>query len=46
MILLEYQNIKTYFQNAMLQKVQNTVRWTYLISDLEGKESFKTFYQK
>ena len=29
----------------MIKKVQNTVPWTYFISDLKGKEIFGTFYE-
>ena len=54
MILLEYQNIKTFLEKTMfligfktflgLKKV--TVSWTYIISDLKGKEIVATFYEK
>ena len=56
MILLEYQNVKTFLQKAMLRiglkrflwlkKLKKTAPWTYVISELKGKESFRTFYKK
>ena len=55
MILLEYQNIKTFLQKAMFQislkkflllKVKIAVLWTSVISDLKWKEIVETFYQK
>ena len=55
-ILLEYQNIKTFLQKAMFQidyeevfvikKVKNTVPWTYAISDLKREEIVGTFFKK
>ena len=30
----------------MITKVKNTVPWTYVISDLNGKEITGTFYEK
>ena len=30
----------------MITKVKNTVSWTYVISDLKGKEIVGTFYEK
>ena len=30
----------------VIKKVKNTVPWTYVISDLKGKEIFGTFYKK
>ena len=30
---------------SVIKKVKNTVLWTYVISDLKGKESFPTFYE-
>ena len=30
----------------MIKKVKNTVPWTYVISDLKGKEVVGTFYKK
>ena len=55
-ILLEYQNIKTFLQNAIFQvslkkflrlkQVKNTVLWTFVISDLKSKEIVGTFYEK
>ena len=56
MILLKYQNIKTFLQKAMFQnwskevfvikKVKNTVLWTYVVSDFNGEEIVGTFYKK
>ena len=55
MILLEFQNIKTFLQKFTLQiglknflwlkKVKNTILWTYVISDLKGEETVGTFYE-
>ena len=55
-ILLEYQNIKTFLQKTMFQigpmkffditKIRNTAPWTYVISDLKGEENVGTFYEK
>ena len=55
-ILLKYQNVKTFLQKAILQnwsqevfvikKVKNTVPWTYVISDLKGEEVFGMFSEK
>ena len=30
----------------MIRKVKNIVRWTYVVSDIHGKEIFGTFYEK
>ena len=30
----------------VIKKVKNTVPWTYVISDLKGKETGGTFYKK
>ena len=30
----------------MIKKVKNTVSWTYIINDLNGKEIVITFYEK
>ena len=55
MILLEYQNIKTFLQKDMFQiglkkfvikKVKNSVLWTYAISDLNREEAVATFYER
>ena len=53
MILLEYQNIKTFLQKAIwseevfvIKKVKNTLLWTYVITDLNGAEMFETFCKK
>ena len=54
MVLLQYQNIKTFLQKFMfksvwekfLLKIKNTVLWTYGLSDLKGKEIFGNFYEK
>ena len=52
-ILLEYQNMKIFFQKVTLQidlkkflwlkKVKNTVPWTDVINDLHGEEIVGTF---
>ena len=51
--ILKYKNIftKGYVPNwfreiFVIRKVKNTVPWTYLISDLNGKEIVGTFYEK
>ena len=54
--MLEYQNIKIYLQKPMFQilseevfvitKVQNTVPWTYVISDLKSEEIVGIFCEK
>ena len=48
----KYKNIfaKSYVPNwseevFVIKKVENTVPWTYLISELKGKEIFGTFYE-
>ena len=56
MILLEYQNIKTFLQKAMFQirlrkfilikKVKNTAPCTYFVSDFKGEEIVGTSYEK
>ena len=53
-ILLEYQNIKTFLQKVTFQirlkevfvirKNKNTVPWTYVINDLNGEKIVGTFY--
>ena len=30
----------------MIKKVENTVPWTYVVSDLKDKETVRTFYGK
>ena len=30
----------------MVKKTKNTVPWTYVISDLNGEETVRTFYEK
>ena len=30
----------------MINKVKNTVPWTYIVSDLIGEEIIETFYEK
>ena len=30
----------------VIKKVKNTVRWTYVVSDLNGEEIIGTFYEK
>ena len=49
----KYKNIfpKGYVPNwseevFVIKKVENTVPWTYVISDLNGKEIVGTFYEK
>ena len=49
----KYKNIcaKCYFPNwskevFLIKKVRNTVPWTYVTSDLKGKEIVGTFYGK
>ena len=49
----KYKNIlvKGYIPNwselvFVIKKVKNTVLWTYVISDLNGEEIVKTFYEK
>ena len=52
----EYQNIKTFLQKfifqtglkkfSWLKELQNTVPWTYVISNLNGKEIVGTFCEK
>ena len=53
--MLEYQKYKKIFANSytpnwseevfVIKKVKNTVPWTYVINDLNGKEIVGTFYQ-
>ena len=55
-ILLEYQNVKTFFQKDyvlnqseevfVINKVKNAVAWTYVIIDLKGEQIVGTFYEK
>ena len=54
-ILLEYHNIKTFLQKAMFQiglknflwlKKLKTLCGGHVISDLKGKETVETFYEK
>ena len=48
----KYKNIfvKEYMPNwsegVFISKIKNTVRWTYVINDLNGEEIFGTFYEK
>ena len=54
-IMLEYQKYKIFFASSytpncseevfVIKKVKNTVLWTYVINDLNGKEIVGTFYQ-
>ena len=53
LILLEYQNISTFLQKAMLQiglkrfkKIKSIVLQIYVISDLNEEEIVGTFYEK
>ena len=55
-IMLEYEDTKTLFLKEILQiglkkifvikEVQNTVSWTYVINDFNGKEIIGTLYEK
>ena len=52
-IILKYKNIfaKGYVpnwseENFMIKKLKATVLWTYVISDLKGKEIVGTFYER
>ena len=54
-LLLGYQNIKVFAKSStpnwpeevfLIKKVKNTVRWTYVIMDLNGEEIVGTFYEK
>ena len=47
----EYQNISGYTPDwsenvFVMKKVKKTVRWTYVVSDLNGEEIVGTFYEK
>ena len=54
-ILLEYQNIKTFFAKGyvpnwpeevfVIKKIENNVLWTYVVSDLKDKEIVGMFYE-
>ena len=47
MILLEYQNIKTFFENVTLQFVQKKFLWLKKLKIMyRGHEIVRTFYQK
>ena len=49
MILLEYQNIKTFLQKAMFQICLKKLFWLkrlYVISDLKDQEIVGMFYKK
>ena len=56
MIIQEYQNINTFLKKDytlnssdkvfMVKKVDNSVPWAFVISDLNGKEIVGTFYKK
>ena len=54
LILLEYQDIKTFLQKVILQiglkkslllKSYKTVPWKYVINVLNGRETVETFYK-
>ena len=55
LILLDYQNIKMIFAEGytrnwweevfVIKKVKNTVPWTNVINDLNGKEIVGTLYE-
>ena len=40
----KYKNI--FAEVFVISKIKNTVPWTYVISDLNGKETNETFYDK
>ena len=44
--ILKYKNICSNYseENFAIKIVKNTVTWTYIISDLNGKEVVGTFY--
>ena len=54
--MLEFQNMKTFFAKVynpnwseevfVISKIKNTVRWTYVISDLNGEEITGSYYEK
>ena len=54
-ILLEYQNNKNNFPEGctskwseevfVTKKIENTVPWRYVITDLDGEEIVETFYE-
>ena len=54
--MLEYQNTKLFLPGNILQislekffwikRAKNTVPWTYVVSDINGKKMFGTFYGK
>ena len=56
MILLEYQNTKTFFAKGyvpncseevfVIKTVKDNMLWTYVITDLKGKEIVVMFYEK
>ena len=43
--MLEFQNIKTYWSEEIfvISKIKNTVPWTYVVNDLNGKEITGSF---
>ena len=45
--MLEFLNIKTFLvrRNFIINKIKNTVPWTYAISDLNGQEITGSFYE-
>ena len=55
-VMLEYEDTKTLFLKEILQiglkkifvikEVENTVSWTYVINDFNGKEIIGTLYEK
>ena len=51
-IMLEFQNTKTFFTSNwsekvfIVSKIENTVPWTYAVSDLNGEEITGSFYEK
>ena len=44
--MLEFQNSKIFLLKDMFQIGQNTVLWTYAVSDLNGEPITRSFYEK
>ena len=54
--MLEFQNIKSIFAKGytsnwpeevfVINKIKNTVPWTYVINDLSGEKVIGSFYEK
>ena len=46
-IISKYKNLPNWSEDFfVINKVKNTVPWTYLINDLNGEESKGSFYEK